>query len=321
MRRLGLRPSGGQRRVLQQKVAGYGIDTGHFRRQAARRRYPDSAIAEAVASSTTLREVALRLGATPASGTLAHLRRRIEAAGIDAGHFPGLTRSAVYLPFTDEELRTAAASADSVRGAARTLGVPDDGRSRAALGRMLRHRRIDTTHFRHGRPALPDDILRTAVRSAHSYADVMRAMGLDVTHTNHRRIRRRVAQLGLDIDHFTRRPRTAAPTVVPRPRADGVLVVLPSGSARPKRERLHAALAERGVAYACVSCGNRGEWLGRPITLHIDHIDGDRLDNRIGNLRYLCPNCHALTATWCRRNTRRTEHGSPRTLWAEGGTE
>ncbi|MFJ5529296.1 HNH endonuclease signature motif containing protein [Streptomyces sp. NPDC093261] len=301
MRHLGLKPSGGQRRVLQQRVAAHGIDTGHFKRRSPWRRYPDAAIAAAAASSTTLREVALKLGATPATGTLAHIRRRITAAGIDISHFPGIDRPHLDLPFTEDELRSAAASARSVRGAARILEVPDDSRSRAALGRMFREWNVDTSHFRHSRLAIPEDALRSAVAGATSYADVMRVLELEVNHTNHRRVRRRATQLGLDTSHFVRRPWAASQTGRRSPAPEPVLTVLPAGSARPNRTRLHVALQEAGVPYRCVSCGNHGQWLGQPITLQIDHINGDWLDNRIENLRYLCPNCHALTATWCRR--------------------
>ncbi|MET8782636.1 HNH endonuclease [Streptomyces sp. NPDC004589] len=313
MRRLGLKPSGGRRRVLQERVAAHGIDTGHFRQRSPWLRYPDDAIAAAVASSSTLREVALKLGATPATGTLTHLRRRIAAAGIDIGHFPGIDRPYAVPRFTDDELRIAAASAPSVRQAARALGVPDDDRSRAALSRMFRERRVDTSHFRNARLAIPEQALRAAVPEATSYAALMRALELEVTDTNHRRVRRKAAQLGLDTSHFKRRPRAAVHSSRREPAAGRVLVVLPTGSPRTNRARLHAALQESDIPHRCASCGNIGEWLGRVITLQIDHINGDWLDNRIENLRYLCPNCHALTATWCRRKDRRpaVRTGSP----------
>ncbi|MEU9354513.1 HNH endonuclease [Streptomyces griseoloalbus] len=65
------------------------------------------------------------------------------------------------------------------------------------------------------------------------------------------------------------------------------------------------------MPYACDSCGNTGQWPGRPITLQIDHVNGDWRDNRRENLRCLCPNCHALTETWCRQKGRAGLAGGP----------
>ncbi|MFD7429130.1 HNH endonuclease signature motif containing protein [Streptomyces sp. NPDC059818] len=310
MRRLGLKRNGGQRRVLQEKVAGHRLDTAHFKQRSPWRKYPDAAIAAAVASSSSLREVVTKLGAPPASGTLSHLSRRIAAAGIDVSHFPGMNRPHMDLMFTPEELETAARTADSIRGVARNLGMGDDSQSRSALARLLRRRGIDTGHFRNARLAIPEDTLRDAVPRATSYADVMRALGLEVKDTNHRRVRRKVLQLKLDTSHFTRRPWASAQVREPKAIAPTTLVIRPQGSVRTNRERLHRALREIGVAYRCESCGNRGKWLRQSFTLQIDHINGDWLDNRAENLRYLCPNCHALTETWCRKKTGGSE--SPR---------
>jgi len=62
---------------------------------------------------------------------------------------------------------------------------------------------------------------------------------------------------------------------------------------------LKIKLVEEGyLENICVKCGNEGEWLGESITLELDHIDGDRFNNDLKNLRILCPNCHSQTPTF-----------------------
>ena len=67
--------------------------------------------------------------------------------------------------------------------------------------------------------------------------------------------------------------------------------------------RLKKRLVKEGIlVYNCTSCGIGDEWNGNPITLQLDHIDGNRFDHSLDNLRLLCPNCHSQTDTWCGRN-------------------
>ena len=64
-----------------------------------------------------------------------------------------------------------------------------------------------------------------------------------------------------------------------------------------KRRVLKAGLLKK----RCAICGI-DSWLGKPIVLQLDHINGNNRDNRIENLRLLCPNCHSQTETFCRKN-------------------
>jgi Zn finger protein HypA/HybF involved in hydrogenase expression len=50
--------------------------------------------------------------------------------------------------------------------------------------------------------------------------------------------------------------------------------------------------------YKCSECQLENSWNNKPLSLQIDHINGIPDDNRIDNLRYLCPNCHSQTDTF-----------------------
>jgi hypothetical protein len=111
-------------------------------------------------------------------------------------------------------------------------------------------------------------------------------------------ISRRIKEYGLDTSHFVKGGQNrgqASPLRVP---AGKILVRRLSGN-RQKAHRLRRALIESGVAYCCVCCGNPGEWVGKPISLQVNHINRDWLDDRKKNLEFLCPNCHSQTEGWC----------------------
>jgi 5-methylcytosine-specific restriction endonuclease McrA len=63
-------------------------------------------------------------------------------------------------------------------------------------------------------------------------------------------------------------------------------------------------IRDKLLPYECQECGNTGEHLGKPLSLHLDHINGKNKDHRLENLRFLCPNCHSQTDTYCGRNTK-----------------
>ena len=58
-------------------------------------------------------------------------------------------------------------------------------------------------------------------------------------------------------------------------------------------------ISENIIPYECSDCGNTGEHNGKKLSLHLDHINGKSNDNRLINLRFLCPNCHSQTDTYC----------------------
>lgn len=84
---------------------------------------------------------------------------------------------------------------------------------------------------------------------------------------------------------------------------------------------LKALLLKSGRNYKCEKCGCDGHWQGGEITLEIHHIDGNHQNNDTSNLQFLCPNCHALTESYCCKKTQ-TDFNSEQFLnyIAEGKT-
>lgn len=210
--------------------------------------------------------------------------------------------------YTRELLAEAADKCADIQEVINFLGTPPYGRLSSYLFDRFEHFGIDVSHFprrayrRAGkRPSTTE--LAVAVASAVSIADTFRRLGRTDNASQRKQLHAWLAEDGLTITHFLgqghQRGRGGTTPLKP---ADRILVQH-DGRHRTKTALLRRALREVGVHEECAECGTGTEWLGKPMTLEVDHISGDWSDDRRENLRLLCPNCHAVTRTWCRGGT------------------
>lgn len=142
------------------------------------------------------------------------------------------------------------------------------------------------------------ELLDEAAANSTSIAGVLRHLGLRQAGGTQAHIGRMLKRLNVDTSHFTQKGKAATR---PRLTAAEILRRKPAAEGRTKPELLRRALHEIDRPYLCASCGCDGTWIGRRLTLHVDHIDGDMTNIEPDNLRFLCPNCHSTTDTFAGR--------------------
>lgn len=148
---------------------------------------------------------------------------------------------------------------------------------------------------------LTDDEFVELIKNSYNFSDVCKQLGLSINGSNGRnQIKKRCEQLNIDYSHFLLNKKRAPDNSHPKYSLEEILVENSTYSNRTslKRRIINANL----IPYECALCKNTGEWLGNPLSLQIDHINGINNDNRLENLRFLCPNCHSQTDTFSGKN-------------------
>lgn len=142
--------------------------------------------------------------------------------------------------------------------------------------------------------------LTAAVASNISIAGVLRTLGRAWVGTNYNLVRKEVDRLGLDISHWKGQSHGTSGRRMIR-----IEAVLCEGSTYRIDTNWKTRLIVDGwLKNQCAICNSPPTWEGRPLTLRLDHINGIRNDNRVVNLRLLCPNCDSQTDTFCGRNAK-----------------
>lgn len=142
-----------------------------------------------------------------------------------------------------------------------------------------------------------------AVASSFSIRQVLEKLGLAMHGGNYGTIHRTVAEEKLDTSHFTGQNHAKGKKFGDRLTLSQDVLV--KGGTLTSSRLKKILLREGIMAPKCTGCLLE-TWLGLPIPLELDHINGDSSDNRLENVRLLCPNCHAQTPTYRGKNKKKS---------------
>lgn len=220
--------------------------------------------------------------------------------------------------YTKELLEQAAKCCTDIDEVIAFFGTRPYGHVRRHLYRRFAHFGIDVSHFSRPRarstaPPPAESELREAVAASVSIAGVLRALGRSDGSRTRKAFHEQVAAFGIDTSHFLGQAHQRGRPGTAQRRPPEEVLVKHSGTQRTRTTVLRVALRAIGVPEQCAVCGTGPWWHGRPMTLEIDHINGDWHDDRAENLRFLCPNCHAVTDTWCGRKSGRVQQSGTMT--------
>lgn len=141
--------------------------------------------------------------------------------------------------------------------------------------------------------------VRNAVKSSYTLSGTLKSIGLDPRGCNYKTLRKFIKELGIDTSHFTRKRQGTCESRYARPLSE---ILVKSGKTE-NTSRLKTRLLRDGLLdNLCKICKMKPTWHDKPLVLRLDHMNGDAMDHRLGNLRLVCPNCDSQLPTYCGRN-------------------
>ena len=145
-----------------------------------------------------------------------------------------------------------------------------------------------------------EEELRQAIADSNTYNQVLVKFNRNSSSTSYRHLKACISKWEINIEHFL-----SPAEFIESMFKDGRLHKVADTEVFSLGGSVSRAVVKKRIIdnklkpYKCEKCGNTGKWRGRSFTLILDHINGVRNDNRLENLRLLCPNCNATLDTHC----------------------
>jgi len=141
---------------------------------------------------------------------------------------------------------------------------------------------------------IQEETFKKYVEESKFWIDITRKIGY-TNHGNLKVVRKRIEELNLDTSHIGLERKKPGNTI------DLKDILIENSTFSSMVALKKKLIKELNWELEC-SCCKLSEWQGQQIPIEIDHINGIHTDNRIENLRFICPNCHALTPTYKGKN-------------------
>lgn len=147
---------------------------------------------------------------------------------------------------------------------------------------------------------LTDEQFVELLKNSSTISEVLFKLGYTVKGNSwgYSQIKQRMTDLNIDFSIFKGKKSIYKNTIVKKVAPE---VLLKDNCKHARNVLRRCILRDNLLPYKCAICGLT-EWNGKTLSLELDHINGKNNDNRLENLRFLCPNCHSQTSTYGSRN-------------------
>ncbi len=147
------------------------------------------------------------------------------------------------------------------------------------------------------------------VKNSDTYTEILRKCGLENKGGNINTVKRRIVKENIDSSHIKKGINHNLGKIYLKRRIskEQAFKNIFIENSKTLRETVKRIIKRYNlIEYKCNKCGLQNEWNNQKLSLQLDHINGINNDNRLENLRYLCPNCHSQTANFAGKSHKKT---------------
>lgn len=196
--------------------------------------------------------------------------------------------------WSDNEFIAALASSNTRLEIIKKLKLPPSGESYKTLRRTAKRLGLHLEGLKRASNLSWDESdLKIAVAQSICYSDTLRKLNLAISGSSLKGLKKHIKRFSISIQHFDPYKARAISQKKNKIKSEDIFKIDSIASSSLVRKRYLGLMTPK-----CTGCSNNGWHNNRPLTLQLDHINGIKSDNRLTNLRWLCPNCHSQTPTF-----------------------